>query len=422
LRSARFKIHIDRILRYKIFNWSRRFSYFVYFNPNDHVSPHGPFSHQLFVGNKSALNHSNSLTELQASLNSAQFHVGYLSYELKDEIEDLKSENRSTIPVAHLDFFVPDVRIVFDNGSVTIESEEYPERIWAEIQQENETFENQGSEKFEIRCRTTKDRYLENCRKIKEDIINGEYYELNYCIEYYIDNCVISPIQKYLQLNDLSPMPFSCLAKFANTYVLCASPERFMKKEGPLLVSQPIKGTIRRGKDEPEDQQLKTILRNSQKEIAENMMIVDLVRNDLSKSSKTGTVRVEEFFGIYTFKQVHQMISTVTSKARDDLSATQILKNAFPMGSMTGAPKIRVMKAIEQYEDSQRGIYSGSIGWISPKEDFDFNVVIRSIVYDQRNKRLSFHVGSAITYDADPEYEYEECLLKAKNMMEILTQ
>lgn len=193
-----------------------------------------------------------------------------------------------------------------------------------------------------------------------------------------------------------------------------------MKKKGNRLVSQPIKGTIRRGKTPDEDEQLKQQLRQDEKELAENMMIVDLVRNDLAKSCQPGSIKVEEMFGIYGFRHVYQMISTISGELRQEVPFTDALKNAFPMGSMTGAPKKKVMELIDHYENSSRGLYSGSVGYISPDGDFDFNVVIRTLLYDQFNSNLSFQVGGAITYDSVPEKEYDECLLKAQAMLEVL--
>ncbi len=410
----------DFLLR--MLSWAEGYKYFIYYNPNDHHNDFGCFKHQLVVSNTTVL-HSNegSFDKLQKHIegNSTNLY-GFFSYELKDEHHPLVKKE-ATIPSPHALFFAAEIVIEFFDGEIRITGTS-PNEIWQEIQQQGLKEPPTHTPNIEIKSRTTKNEYIRNCQKIKQDIVEGEYYEMNYCIEYYSENSAIDPIHTYIQLNQMSPMPFSCLGKFDHLYTLCASPERFIKKKGQKLISQPIKGTIRRGKDISEDQQLKTILRNSQKEIAENMMIVDLVRNDLNKSSITGSVKVEEFFGIYTFKQVHQMISTVTSQARKNIPLTDIIKNAYPMGSMTGAPKIRVMQAIDHYEKSRRGIYSGSIGYITNEGDFDFNVVIRSIIYDVKSSRLSFHVGSAITYDADPEYEYEECLLKAKSMMEILSQ
>ncbi|MCW9041190.1 MAG: anthranilate synthase component I family protein, partial [Flavobacteriales bacterium] len=221
-------------------------------------------------------------------------------------------------------------------------------------------------------------------------------------------------------LNKKSPTPFSCFVKQDDKYLLCASPERFIQKTGNDIISQPIKGTIKRGKDQQEDEQLKKVLFNDQKERSENIMIVDLVRNDLSKIAQKNSVKVDELCGIYTFPQVHQMISTVRAIVKENTTFEEIIQALFPMGSMTGAPKISAMQLIEKYEATRRGIYSGTVGYITPEKNVDFNVVIRSITYNDSLKYLSFMVGGAITALSIPEKEYEECLLKAKAMMEVL--
>ena len=226
----------------------------------------------------------------------------------------------------------------------------------------------------------------------------------------------------FTKLNQLSPSPFSSFQKHEKNYILSASPERFLKNEGGKIISQPIKGTRPRGESEVEDEALKKELRSDEKELAENMMIVDLVRNDLARSSKIGSVKVEEIFGIYSFKQVHQMISTVVSEKRTELDVFQVIKNAFPMGSMTGAPKVKVMQLIEQYENTKRGAFSGAAGYICPNGDFDFNVLIRSLFLSTKKDTYSFQAGSAITYDSIPEKEYEECMLKAKAIMELINE
>jgi len=239
-------------------------------------------------------------------------------------------------------------------------------------------------------------------------------------MEFFAEQALINPISVFQKLNSLSPMPFASLYKLEHKYLICCSPERFLKKSGSRIISQPIKGTARRDVDPKKDEQIKEELQNSEKERAENMMIVDLVRNDLAHSSKPGTTKVEEFFGIYTYNQVHQMISTISSELKDGLAFTEAIKNAFPMGSMTGAPKIKAMELIETYEESRRGLFSGAVGYITPEQDFDFNVVIRSVLYNAATKYLSFQTGSAITYDSVAEKEYEECLLKAKAILQVL--
>ena len=245
-------------------------------------------------------------------------------------------------------------------------------------------------------------------------------YEMNFCMEFFSKNAVFDPVDVFLRLNALSPMPFATFQKFSEGYLMSASPERFLKKKEDLIISQPIKGTARRGKNKTEDEKLRKELLYSEKERAENLMIVDLVRNDLAKSAVLGTVKVDELFGIYSYSKIHQMVSTVSAKANPELNFVDIIKNAYPMGSMTGAPKVSAMKLIENYENSRRGLFSGAAGFIKPNGDFDFNVVIRSLIYNSKTKTISFHVGSAITYDSDPEKEYQECLLKASAIMQVL--
>jgi para-aminobenzoate synthetase component 1 len=268
-----------------------------------------------------------------------------------------------------------------------------------------------------IQCKFSKEEYIKTVNQLKAEISAGNIYETNFCIEFFSNSADLNPILVFEKLSMGSPTPFSNYFKWFDKFIIGASPERFLAKRGNKLISQPIKGTAKRSHDAVEDWEYKTALQNHPKERQENVMIVDLVRNDLTKSAQSGTVKVEELFGVYSFKQVHQMISTVVCEAKEDLSVVDILKNTFPMGSMTGAPKIKAMQLMEHHERSKRGIYSGAIGYISPNNDFDFNVVIRSVLYNATEKYLSFQAGSAITYYADAEKEYEECLLKISGIL-----
>jgi para-aminobenzoate synthetase component 1 len=273
----------------------------------------------------------------------------------------------------------------------------------------------QGKMSAEFKCSTTQSKYLETVEHIKECIRNGVFYEMNYCIQYFSE-LNIDPYDWFFRLNEAAPSPFAAFYKSNGMYTFCASPERFLQKTGPKLLSQPIKGTRKRYP--PKDEQDREELRNHVKDRAENVMIVDLVRNDLSMISKVGTVEVLELCEIYTFSHVHQMISTVVSEMEDGRGFEDILEATFPMGSMTGAPKIEVMKHIDALEDFTRQGYSGSIGyWYNG--DFDLNVVIRGYEYSQG--RLSYSVGGAITYDSDALQEWEECQTKASTVRSIYT-
>ena len=252
-------------------------------------------------------------------------------------------------------------------------------------------------------------------------IHRGDIYEANFCMEFFSENTTINPLEIFQKLNEISKPPLAVYFKNNKQFLLSASPERYLKKVGEQLISQPIKGTAKRFIDLIEDEKSKNKLSQDPKERAENIMITDLVRNDLSKTAQKGSVKVEELCGIYSFEQVHQMISTITSKLDTQYSAVEAIKTTFPMGSMTGTPKVSVMNIIEELEETKRGLYSGAVGYFTPTSDFDFNVVIRSILYNQEKEYVSFSVGSAITSGSIPENEYEECLLKAKAMLEVLS-
>ena len=418
----RNKAVYPKLSTYKLLAWAKDQSHFLYLNGNAYAPLHGSFPNKLFAGAISTLNSRDaSFSKLESLIENRQdWLYGYFSYDLKNEIEVLSSNNPASIRCAHLEFSIPETIITLQGGDMIIESFLEPKTIYAAIENNKDREFQKISLKTLTSQKTSKAQYLRNVEKIKDAILEGEFYEMNYCIEWCADMLDFDVLYCYLRLNEISPMPFSAFMKSEDLFLVCASPERFLKKSGEYLISQPIKGTIRRSEDPRYDAVLRSTLANSEKDKAENMMIVDLVRNDLAKSSVPGSVFVDELFGIYTFEHVHQMISTVRSKIRSDEKITNLISNAFPMGSMTGAPKIRVMEEIEILENTARGLYSGSVGFINPKRDFDFNVIIRSVLYDLHSGKLSFHVGSAITADSDPETEYAECLLKAEAIFKAL--
>jgi para-aminobenzoate synthetase component 1 len=369
----------------------------------------------------------NSLDKLQSFIDESNGWVfGYLSYDLKNEIENLSSSNIDELNFPLITFFVPELvlkikkgttNLYFDDDLMTIDK---ANEIYQYCIKENDLNVNEESTQVKIKSRISKSAYIDSVNKLKNHIKKGDIYEINFCQEFYAKGEIINAVNVFEKLNRISKAPFSAFCKFDSKYVLCASPERFIKKNGNKLISQPIKGTSKRLEDKFLDDEIKRSLLNNEKEKSENIMIVDLVRNDLSKIAIKGSVKVEELMGVYSFKQVHQLISTVSCEIKKEVSFTDVLKSLFPMGSMTGAPKVSAMKLIEQNEASLRGVYSGALGYISPEGDFDFNVVIRSILYNEENKYVSFTVGSAITDKSIAENEYDECLLKAKAMFEVL--
>lgn len=346
---------------------------------------------------------------------------GHLSYDLKNEVEELKSENRDVLAFPELYFFTPTYLFLFHkDGRVEIQSKkEAVATLWNEIHQFNieATFTNPS---VKIQQALSKETYINTIHKIRQHIIDGDTYEMNFCQEFFAENIQLNPLVLFNKMNRIAKAPFAAYYQIKERSLLCGSPERFLCKRGHQLISQPIKGTIKRGESIQEDQKLQQKLRNSIKDQAENVMIVDLVRNDLTKVCETGSIQVAELFGIYGFERVSQMISTVVGTLQKDKHWVDALAATFPMGSMTGAPKVISMELIEHYEKSKRGLYSGAVGYVSPEGDFDFNVVIRSLLYNAKKEYLSFQVGGAIVYDSEPEAEYEECLLKAKTMLEAL--
>ncbi|WP_245701844.1 anthranilate synthase component I family protein [Roseivirga misakiensis] len=406
----------------KALHWANQHSYFCLLNGNEIDYPFGGFPKVLAIGAKRLFNaeRGNTFQRLfEFHKEKPSWLFGYLGYDLKNELEELTSSHQNHTQFNNACFFEPEHILTFNNDQVEVESEKSD---WV-IKQISEVALNKSIGQYGfLNQSVSKERYLEVVESLRQHIEEGDIYEINYCQEFWGEILQAAPVETYLRLNDISPKPFSTFQKFADQYLLCASPERFLKKNGEKLISQPIKGTKRRGDSIQADEALKVALRNDEKELAENMMIVDLVRNDLAQTSKVGTVDVEEIFGIYTFEQVHQMISTVTSEIHPDRLWIDAIKKAFPMGSMTGAPKIKVMELIEQYENTRRGIFSGAAGYITPSGDFDLNVIIRSLFLDLENMHYSFQVGGAITYDSIPAQEYEECLIKASAILQLIGQ
>ena len=335
---------------------------------------------------------------------------GYLGYDLKNQLEDLDSNNADRLQMPDALFFIPEILIRFSQlGQMEV--------VYGEFSGFGQMKGNFKNEFRPIRWKETKDEYIKNVVKLKEHIQQGDIYEVNYCHEFYSEDIDVDPCQLYTCVNEITKAPFSVFLKHEEFYILCSSPERFVKKEGSRIISQPMKGTVKRGDNQIDDLKLKNYLEDNQKERSENVMIVDLVRNDLSKVAKRNTVQVDELCRVYPFKTVYQMISTVSAELDDGQSNINAILACFPMGSMTGAPKVRSMELIEKYESTKRGVYSGSIGYINDRGDFDFNVVIRSLHYNSSNRYLSAMVGGAITSKSDPEMEYEETRIKANALI-----
>lgn len=422
LTNSRFRISDFKEMKQKVLNWLQQFDTFCFLDNHQYqINPH-TVECLIAAGEKRRLqvNAGTALLQLQEFIDVKQSWLfGHLGYDLKNEIEKLTTAKKSGIQFPDLFFYEPEIIIRLAENEIMIEAVN-ANSVFEEIINSSPSPSLQTTTPV-IKNRISKEEYIEVVKKIKEHILRGDCYEINFCQEFFAEQTLIDPIEVYIQLSDFSPNPFSALYKMNNQWLICASPERFIKKQGDNILSQPIKGTARRViGNEYKDEISRNELFNSAKDRSENVMVVDLVRNDLAKVCAEGTVQVDELYGIYSFPQVHQMISTVSGRVKANTSFTDIIKATFPMGSMTGAPKRSVMGLVEQYEQTKRGIFSGAVGYISPEGDFDFNVVIRSIMYNADTAYLSFQTGSAITYYSDPENEWEECLLKAKAIKTVL--
>ena len=427
LRTSIYKTINDPIIfKQQLLGWGQQFREITFLDSNSFSDEYSNFDCVLAVDAFTSIktDYHNAFEDLkQYQQTTRDWLFGYLAYDLKNDVEHLQSNNYDGLGFADLYFFQPKKIFLLKANQLEIQylnmCDDEVEDDFREISTQNavSSIQNLG---IEIKQRISKESYIEKVTKLLTHINQGDLYEANFCMEFFAEKAKINPLEKFLKLNEISQAPFTVFFKNNKQYLLSASPERYLKKEGENIISQPIKGTAKRFIDPIEDEKSKNSLLQDPKEKAENIMITDLVRNDLSRTAQKATVEVKELCGIYSFLQVHQMISTVTSKIDSKFAVVEALSTTFPMGSMTGAPKYATMKIIEQLEETKRGLYSGAVGYFSPDGDFDFNVVIRSILYNEENQYVSFSVGSAITSLSIPEKEYEECLLKAKAMHEVL--
>ncbi|WP_026839035.1 aminodeoxychorismate synthase component I [Gillisia sp. JM1] len=427
--TTEFILEDPSSFKQKLFQWSSQFHEIAWLDSNNYPQTASNFEALLAVEAFTALktDHHGAFEQLKEYQEITKDWIfGYLSYDLKNDLENLSSKNFDGLEFPDLYFFQPQKLILVGKDKVEfrylkmVDDEmvsDYEEILQLELDLKGITSEEEASP---IQPRISKEEYIKKVSEMLEHIHHGDIYEANFCQEYFAENRAIDPAKVFQNLNEISSPPFASFLKLEDYYLLSASPERYIKKEGNKVISQPIKGTARRAENEEEDNKIIEMLSKDPKELSENVMIVDLVRNDISRVAKKGSVQVDELCQVYSFKQVHQLISTISAELELGCTPVEVLQATFPMGSMTGAPKISAMKIIEDLEESKRGLYSGAVGYFTPDGDFDFNVVIRSILYNARSKYVSFSVGGAITSKSIPEQEYEECQLKAKAMLQAL--
>lgn len=426
--SLNITVQNPETFKKQLLAWAQQYREVVFLDSNNYHQKYGSYDAVLAVDAFTSIitDHYNAFEDLAIyRRTTADWLFGYLSYDLKNDTEQLTSRNFDGLDFADLFFFQPKKLFLLKGDIVEVHylalcDDEMESDVEEIINYELGITNSEDQQPITIQQRISKESYLNKTGQMLEHIYRGDIYEANFCMEFYAEDAVIDPLSTYEKLNAISEPPFAVYLKNHKSYLLSASPERYLKKEGSKIITQPIKGTAPRSADQAEDDALKLALSKNEKERAENIMIVDLVRNDLSHTAEKGSVRVEELCEAYSFKQVHHLISTVTSHIGANVFPEEVLKTTFPMGSMTGAPKISAMQIIENLEETRRGLYSGAVGYFTPDGDFDFNVVIRSILYNAENNYVSFSVGSAITAEAIPEKEYDECLLKARAMRSVL--
>ena len=400
-------------------NWAQQFNIFCFLDNQHYGLPPQHYECLLAVGATDSIEGDwQQFQHIDAFISSTDWVFGHLSYELLHPLYHIHTLKKDSTGFPPFFFFKPEAVLYIKEAVLYIEAPNGQAvydamTAWA--------FEKGTVTDVNIQQQLSKEAYLQRVRQLQQHILRGDCYEINFCTAFYAEQALLSPFHVFQNLMQLSPNPFAAFYKLNDKYLICASPERFVIKEGPKLLVQPVKGTAKRSPDAAEDLLLKNGLQSSAKEQAENVMIVDLMRNDLSKVCMPGSVKVDELFGVYSFPQVHQLVSTISGTVAASVPFSQIIKALFPMGSMTGAPKQRVLELIETYEPGARGIFSGSVGYIAPGGNFDFNVVIRSIMYNKASCYLSYQVGSGITFYSDAENEWEECLLKASAINKVLT-
>lgn len=402
-------------LKQRMLHWANQHSILLFLDNNNYPSLYDGYECLLAAGAIPLLKDAGTLAELQQLHDGVKdWLFGHMCYDHKNVLEPkLNSLHPERIGFADMYFFRPEVvmHINREQTILTIESFTEPGALYDAIEA-TKVEEATQIPKLSFTSVINKETYLNAIARLRQHIADGDCYEINFCSEGYNPDADIEPLAVFNKLNTISPAPFAAYYRLNDRYMMCASPERYLKKTGKKVLSQPIKGTAARDQDLQKDEQNRSALQASIKERAENVMIVDLVRNDLSRCSETGSINVDELFGIYSFPQVHQMISTVSGSMKSE-SFTDAIRYSFPMGSMTGAPKFKVMELIDEYEQSRRELFSGTVGYITPDGDFDLNVIIRSLFYNAVTKYLSYQTGGAITYDSNAEQEWDEMRLKA---------
>ncbi len=375
----------------------------------------------LAFGTSEILDTSQGLEAFLSGYKPREHWFGHFDYDLKNQLEALKSNNEDRVDFPATSFFSPRYLIQKREGHFYwLQGDQ--QALETELKSFQPADAAGKSNVASLQPRISQTEYLAALDQVATHIQRGDIYQVNFCQEFFAEDADIDPVSLFQALFKRMPNPYSALYRCHGHYALSLSPEGFLSKTGTQLVSQPMKGTAPRSGVPEQDNAFREMLQNSEKDRRENVMITDLVRNDLSHFAAKGSVKVDELCVVKSYPKVHQMISKVRCELKSDSNAMEVLLKAFPMGSMTGAPKVRAMQIIEELESSKRGLYSGTIGYFDPAGDFDFNVVIRTLLYNSEAKYLSCHVGGGITALSQPLAEYEECMVKLGPLQSMLEQ
>lgn len=367
--------------------------------------------------------HTTEAPQFDAHGRASDWTFGHLAYDLLERLEPLCSRHPAHTGFATAAWFVPRWVLEWTPGRLQLhvhpedeqEGRALVERLFAPA-----AHATASAQPLLWRETVDEAHYLARCAELMRHIHRGDIYEVNYCTERVADAPGLDPFRAFERLLHRSQAAFAGFLRSGDHFALCASPERFLAFRDKRVMGQPMKGTRPRSADPTEDLRLAMELANDPKERSENIMALDVMRNDLSRIAASGSVQVEELCAVHAHARVHQMVSTVSARLREGHTAYDAVLAAFPMASMTGAPKYRAMQLIDAAEEQRRGLFSGSLGFFAPDGTADLNVVIRTVLYDAASGRASLTTGSALTATCDPRQEWAECQLKARSVIEAL--
>lgn len=416
-------------IKNQLIQWGNQFEHVVWLDSNAYPDSDKTYEAILAVDASKVFQSDSpdALNELKEYRKANKdWLFGYLSFNAGATTNPQQNTDReeNLLEFPKLSFFHPRKIFFIKEDSIEIhyasDKESEIEADWKAINDVKVQDYLQNKPNLQVASRLSKPEYLDKIQEIQAYIEQERITEINFCQEFYAHAKLENPLAVYQHLNEISKTPFASYVRMEEKHVLCASPERYLSNTDGRIKSQPIKGTAKRKEKTLEDRKIRLSLETDEKEVTENVIITEMIVDELYEVAEEGSVQITELCKAYSFKQVHQLISTIVCQLKPELDGVDAIKATYPMGSMTGIPKNNTLEIIDAIENFDRGLYSGGIGYFAPNDDFDFNVVIRSILYNAKNEYVSFAAGGAITALSNPENEYEEVKLKVKAMEQVL--